>query len=70
MIKIDGTAIPLEPGKHYLLLYDANVVSTLAIESLYEWANANGIEIALLSVPSGQPNAVRLIDIEKPETPA
>ena len=70
MIEIDGKAIPLESGKKYLLLYDDNYVSPQALKSLDAWFAANDIEVAVISVSSLHPNVVRLIDIEKPETPA
>lgn len=42
MLEIDGTAIPLEPGKHYVVIYDSNRVDPYVVEGLMKWTRGLG----------------------------
>lgn len=68
MIEINGTAYPLMPGSTYLLIVDVNRVDPLAVEYAFSDANNQGIHLVYFPV-NGNVNAVRVVNIEKPESP-
>ena len=65
MIEIDGTAIPLEPGKQYLLLVNQRVSPALIDRMNRAFVEYFGVKVIVLRVDDVQD--VRMIQIEQPE---
>lgn len=66
MIEIDGTAIPLEPGQHYLLVYDVNRIDPVVLDSVDAFLKDTDIRVCWFPI-NGRVDGVRLVKVEGPE---
>jgi hypothetical protein len=67
MIEIDGRAIPLEPGKHYILLFNENLVPDSVIIDVKTWCEEHDIDV-FIAVVHNPAIALRVVSVEVQET--
>ena len=66
MLEIDGTAVPLEPGKSYLILVKRDAVSQLTMDRLAE-AIKTELDVRAVILGVHDITDVRVIHVEAPE---
>lgn len=65
MIEVDGKAIALEPGKHYVILFDPRYSADGVVIALRDWLAREEIHAVVL--PTLDPTSFRILHIEESE---
>lgn len=67
-IEVDGFAIPLEPGKTYLVIVNEMMVNRAQFDGLLMNCHKAGIRIIGLTTTGSVHDALRIVQVEQPET--
>ncbi len=67
IVDVEGTTASLEPGKHYILLYDVNRCSAGIDDFLNQWASSQGIHLLVVPINGPPDRAISLVRVEIPE---
>lgn len=67
MIEIDGTAYPLEPGKHYLIVVSRVMMSEIDRVRLQARLLGLGVDATIVPVLGPIADAIRVVAVETPE---
>lgn len=67
-IEVDGIAMELEPGKHYLIVYDRSALPEAAMQVLPQILHKKwGIDVVILKCHGNPKDALRIVKVEEPE---